>query len=143
MKSQFEIDLAAQLKKAKVSFAYEAESLKYIVEGKYKPDFIVDFGSEKIYIEGKGFLKPSDRVKMEAVKKAHPNLDIRFVFQQNNFVYKKKKGEPRRTPESTDMRYGDWCDKHGFPWAVGKIPDDWLLKKTSRNRRSKSKNKSI
>ena len=84
-------------------------------------------GDNIIVIEAKGFFKPSDRSKMLAVKKAHPNLDIRLLLQNNGFMYKAKKGTGRRTPDSTDMRYGDWCDKHGFPWAVGtEVPKEWI-----------------
>ena len=51
-----------------------------------------------------------------AVKAAHPELDIRFVFQRNNTLSSKSK-----------TNYGDWCDKHGFKWCIfPNIPTDWF-----------------
>lgn len=120
---------------------YEPLMLPYVVESKYKPDFVIYKGKLKkpkkpltpedlkdtIVIEAKGYLKYSDRVKMEAVKKAHPTLDIRMLFQKNGYLYKVPKGKPRRTKDSTDPMYTDWAEKHGFPWAIGDtVPDDWL-----------------
>ena len=45
---------------------------------------------------------------MAAVKKQHPDLDIRMVF------YSRSK---------TNIR---WAEKYGFPYAIGKIPEEWL-----------------
>ena len=126
MRSGFEKELKAQLKKLKVSFKYESEKFKYTLDGVYTPDFILDIKGKKIYVEAKGFLKPSERRKLIAVKEANPKLDLRLVFQTNGFVYKNKKGAPRRTPESLDMRYSDWADKYGFKWAIKEIPKEWL-----------------
>ena len=53
---------------------------------------------------------------MLAVKKQHPELDIRFIFQRNNTLTKRSK-----------TTYGDWCDKHGFLWCIyPNLPEDWL-----------------
>ena len=144
-RSGYEKYLKEYLKALKVKFTfkswYEPLKLPYVKKANYIPDFIIYKGSLKkpkkpltpddlkdsIVIEAKGFFKPSDRTKMLAVKETYPDMDIRMVFQSNGFMYKKKKGAPRRTPESTDIRYGDWCDKQGFPWAVGDIPEAWLI----------------
>lgn len=53
---------------------------------------------------------------METVKKQHPELDIRFVFQKNNPLRKGSK-----------LRYTDWAEKYGFPHSVNSIPEDWLI----------------
>ena len=52
------------------------------------PDFFLPNG---VIIEAKGFFKPSDRRKMLAVKEAHPELDIRFVFMRDNTLSKSSK----------------------------------------------------
>ena len=53
---------------------------------------------------------------MLAVKKQHPELDIRFIFQRNNTLTKRSK-----------TTYGDWCDKHGFPWCIyPHLPPEWF-----------------
>lgn len=114
MRSGFERDISKLLKKNNVSFKYESMSLKYTVERKYKPDFIV--GPTPIIIEAKGNFKPSDRTKMLKIKEAYPELDIRLWFMQDNWTTKRKL-----------MRYSDWAKKHGFPYHVGlKFPKKWF-----------------
>ncbi len=54
-------------------WSYEAEQIKFkgVKGGKriYIPDFrVVDKSSRTFYIEGKGYLKPNDKKKMEAIK---------------------------------------------------------------------------
>lgn len=111
-KSQFEQKLAAQLRKAKVKFEYESTKLPYILERNYIPDFILPNG---VIIEAKGKFDAQSRSKMAAVKKAHPELDIRFVFMRaSNKLSKRSK-----------MTYGEWADKYGFPWADSSIPKEW------------------
>ena len=56
---------------------------------------------------------------MLAVKKQHPELDIRFIFQRNNTLTKRSK-----------TTYGDCCDKHGFPWCIyPHLPPEWFDEK--------------
>ena len=101
------------LDKHAVPYLYEIEKYGYVTESTYRPDFFLPNG---VIIECKGFLKPSDRRKMIAVKKAHPELDLRFVFQRNNTISKQSK-----------TTYGAWADKHGFPWCIyPDVPSDWL-----------------
>lgn len=61
-----------------------------------------------MYIETKGHFRVEAKRKMAAVKKLHPHLDIRIVF------YKRKLADIR------------WAEKHGFPWAIGTIPEEWM-----------------
>jgi hypothetical protein len=150
MRSDFEKQVRTQLESRGVAFSYESTKLNYFISGNYITDFVLgsekkaltkDEIADKIILEVKGFLDVDTRKKMLAVKEAHPDLEIRFVFQQNGFVYKNKKGKPRRTPESPDMRYSDWCEKHGFKWCVGEIPDVWLkeIKRTGRKSKTSSR----
>lgn len=113
MRSGFERTLAAQLKKAGVSFEYEPVKLPFVIERTYCPDFLLSNG---VYIEAKGKLDQDTRSKMVAVKRAHPDLDIRFVFMRAE----------NRLSKNSKQTYAQWADKHGFPWADGTIPDDWL-----------------
>lgn len=95
---------------------YEQEKLGYTLEKEYTPDFLLEFrDGTKRFIEVKGHFKWEDREKMYAVKKAHPNLDIRMVFDRDNKIAKNSK-----------MRYSDWCAKYGYMCAFGSIPDEWL-----------------
>lgn len=113
LRSGLEDRVVKLLDKENVPFLYEAERFPYVTESKYTPDFFLTNG---VILECKGFFKPSDRRKMLAVKQQHPDLDLRFVFQRNNTLSK-----------SSKTTYGDWCDKHGFPWCIfPNIPSQWL-----------------
>ena len=107
-RNKFEADGAKQLKRAKVSFRYEQRKIAYVRAHHYTPDFEVDTPLGSIIIEFKGYFRVDDRAKMVAVKRQHPNLDIRFVFYKEVPAYIR------------------WAEKHGFKWAVGKIPKEWL-----------------
>ena len=95
-------------------FEYETLRLDYTVSAVYTPDFIL---SNKVILEAKGYFKPEDRRKMLAVKRHHPDLDIRLVFQQ-----------PHNTLTKTSkMTYAKWAEKHGYLWAAAHdIPPEWF-----------------
>lgn len=112
MRSGFERALAHQLKQAKCSFEYETMKLPYVIAHVYNPDFILDNG---IIIEAKGRFMKGDTAKMKAVKAAHPDLDIRFVFMD---AQKKISGQK--------TTHAQWAERHGFPWASERIPQEWL-----------------
>jgi hypothetical protein len=115
-KSLFEGDICKNLKSKNVSFSYEEDKFDYKVEEikKYNPDFKLPNG---IYVEAKGLFTAANRKKHLLVKKQHPELDIRFLFQRaNNKLSKKSK-----------TTYAAWCDKNGFIWAEGtKVPQNWI-----------------
>lgn len=110
-RSKFEKTIA-KLSDKKIK--YESVKIPYVLEHNYTPDFTLPNG---ILIEAKGYLRPSDRKKMIAVKKQHPELDIRFLFQRaENTINKISK-----------TTYSKWAEKNGFRWASGShIPDEWL-----------------
>lgn len=109
MRNKFEQKLQNQLKKSGVEFAYESERIPYILKYNYIPDWpVVTKSGKKIYIEAKGHFRPEAKAKMRAVKKLHPELDIRLVFYSFN------------------KKYIAWAVKNQFPWAVGEIPPTWL-----------------
>ena len=98
-----------------VTFEYESTKIDYIIEHKYTPDFILPSG---IMIECKGLWEPEDRRKMLAVKKQHPELDIRMVFQA---PYQKISKKSKTT-------YAQWCDRHDILWSsYREIPKSWLV----------------
>ena len=113
MRSGLEKQVADLLKELKVDYEYENCYFPYIIEHKYIPDFRVG----DVYLETKGWLKPSDRRKLLAVKKCNPDLDIRLVFQAPyNKISKRSK-----------TTYAMLAEKHGFPWcAYYAIPLSWL-----------------
>ena len=112
-RSGLEEAIAHQIESANLPVIYEETTLDYIWPARpsrYTPDF-----HPRHPLEVKGLLT-SKRHKMLLVKQQHPDLDIRFVFSNSNApIYK---GSP--------TSYAQWCDKHGFPWANRRIPDEWL-----------------
>lgn len=113
-RSDFEIDIANELDDKGIAFEYEHLRIPYQRKpSKYLVDIELPNG---IFLEIKGLFTGSDRTKHLLIKKQHPDLDIRFIFQRaKNKLNKKSK-----------TTYGDWCDKHGFKWAEGHVPDEWL-----------------
>ena len=64
-----------------VDYEYEPrdKTVSYAKQHSYLPDVVLSNG---IIIEYKGWFKPSDRTKHLLIKKQHPDLDVRFVFQR-------------------------------------------------------------
>jgi predicted nuclease of restriction endonuclease-like RecB superfamily len=108
-RNRFEARIHQALTAAKMKFKYESERIPYLISGHYIPDFVLVTKLGKIYIETKGHFRPEAKRKMAAVKKLNPSLDIRILF------YKYSKANEK------------WCLKHGFPFAINDIPDDWLI----------------
>ena len=112
-RSGLEEKVSKWLDRENVPYLYEVQKFDYVTSSRYCPDFFLPNG---VIIECKGFLKPSDRRKMIAVKQQHPELDIRFVFQRDNTLTKNSK-----------TTYTMWAEKHGFPSCVfPHIPPEWL-----------------
>lgn len=117
-RSRLEKEVACQLEDAGVEFGYESERLTYTVPSRkasYTPDFICD---NKIIIEAKGWFRTAnERHKMIRIRDCHPELDIRFVFQNaNKPIYK---GSP--------TTYSKWAEDNGFKWSGNStVPDEWI-----------------
>lgn len=108
IRNKFEKKIERQLKRAKVSFKYESEKIAYYWASHYIPDFVITLPNGKIYVECKGYFRPEDKRKLVAVKRLNPSIDLRIVF------YAHKKPSIK------------WAEKHGFKWAVERIPKNWL-----------------
>jgi hypothetical protein len=80
---------------------------------KYHPDFQLKNG---IIIEAKGWFKTQDRTKHLCIKFQHKDKDIRFVFSNPNAKISSK----------SKTTYAMWCEKNGFKYAKGFIPQAWL-----------------
>jgi hypothetical protein len=115
-RSGFEHIISDQLTEAKVEFGYEDTVINYIkpeTKHKYTVDFRLPNG---ILIETKGRWTADDRKKHLLVKKQHPTVDIRIIFQSAKTKIRK----------GSKTSYGDFCDKYGIQWAEKKIPESWL-----------------
>lgn len=97
------------------SLQREPLALPYIKE--YIPDFLMLARSGKaILIECKGHFPSPQRTKMIAVKKSHPDLDIRFMFANAS----------ERLGKNSKQNYGQWAAKNKFKWCEGTvIPKSW------------------
>lgn len=104
------------LKSVGVDGEYEQHKIAYTkpaTQHKYTPDFRLPNG---IYIETKGRFVTADRKKHLLIKDQHPDLDIRFVFQNAN----------NKISKNSKTTYADWCIKYGFLFAEKEIPEEWL-----------------
>tara|TARA_R100000406_G_scaffold91988_2_gene80395 strand:- start:828 stop:1181 length:354 start_codon:yes stop_codon:yes gene_type:complete len=98
-----------------VKYEYETQKIPYVIAHNYSPDFILPNG---VILECKGYWDSADRRKIKEVKKQHPELDLRMVFQAPfNTISKKSK-----------TTYAKYCDKLNIPWtSFANIPLKWLL----------------
>lgn len=121
-KNKFEYMTANHLRSLKHDFDYESEKLEYTLVKQYIPDFIIELPNRTLYIETKGNGRSWDaatRAKMVAIKKQHPDLDIRILFWANGEFGAKRKDGSRQTQLG-------WAEKNGFIAAIREIPDAWL-----------------
>jgi Phage endonuclease I len=112
-KSKFESDVYEKVLKNGYTAEYETVKLPYSTHHNYVPDFTLSNG---IIIECKGYFDIRAQVKMRAVKKNHPELDIRFVFMDSR----------KKIRKGSQTTYAEWCQRYGFPYTDGAIPVDWL-----------------
>ena len=114
-KSGFEYETAKMLEKKKIKFKYESEKVSFTVPAKsrtYTPDFFLPNG---IIIEAKGFFRITAQRILKAIKKQHPELDIRLVFYDCN---KKVQG--------SNLTCKAWATKYNFKFADKAIPIEWI-----------------
>ena len=114
-RSGLEEKVQSKLKEKGVNATYESLKIEWedLAYRKYTPDFLLPNG---IIIETKGLFTPTDRRKHLLIKKQHPDLDIRFVFENSR----------RKLNKRSTTTYADWCVKYKFIYATKEVPDDWL-----------------
>ena len=114
-RSKFEETVAESLGKVCPDYEYETMRIPYIVERNYNPDFILPNG---IICEAKGYFKSADQRKHKLIKKQQPDKDIRFVFQRASV-----------RGQGSKLTCAEWCEKFGFLYAEGEVPEEWTLEK--------------
>jgi hypothetical protein len=117
-RSGLEKKLADELKVLKVKFSYESLKIEWedLAYRTYTPDFVLNNG---IIIESKGMFTAADRRKHLAIKRQHPKLDIRFVFENSR----------RKLRKGAKSTYGEWCYKYGLLYSNRVIPEEWVKEK--------------
>ena len=115
-RSKFEETIGKDLSKRGIEFGYESKLFKYLVEHKYRPDFI--FPTVRLVVEAKGYFTPADRAKSLSVSPViqDDGWELAFLFQR----------AANKLHKSSPTTYAGWCEAHNFRWAEGKIPDEWL-----------------
>lgn len=119
-RSGLEERVAQSLTSKGVVFSFETLKIPYVkpeTKHTYTPDFILDNG---IIIETKGRWLLDDRKKHLLIRKQHPNLDIRLLFQNAN----------AKISKGSKTSYASFCEKHGIPYAHREIPEAWLKEKS-------------
>ena len=118
-RSGLEKKVSDQIIEAGIKLLYETDKILYTVparQAKYTPDFKLPKPGGFFFVETKGLWTVESRQKHLLIKQQFPDIDIRFVFSnQNARLYK---GSP--------TTYAMYCEKHGFRYASKLIPDDWL-----------------
>jgi len=117
-RSGLEHKVSLYLDELKIKYDYEKVKIEWedLAYRTYTPDFVLDNG---IIIETKGMFTAADRRKHLAIKKQHPTLDIRFVFENSR----------RKLRKGAKSTYGEWCIKYGLLYYDRIIPEDWLNEK--------------
>ena len=119
-RSRFEEEIYEAVERNGFKVEYETLKVPYTIKWNYCPDFILPNG---IIVEAKGYFDTRAQVKMKAVKRDNPHLDIRFVFMNSRNKLNKR----------SKMTYADWCEKYGFPYADYHIPLKWFKEKRKKH----------
>lgn len=114
-RSKFEETVAEALGECCPDYEYETLRIPYVVERNYNPDFILPNG---IICEAKGYFKSADQRKHKLIKKQQPDKDIRFVFQKASVRV-----------QGSKLTCAEWCERYGFLYAEGKVPEEWVKEK--------------
>ena len=106
-RSGLEKKVSEQILEAGIKLLYETDKIQFTIparQAKYTPDFKLPKPGGFFFVETKGIWAVQDRQRHILIRQQLPELDIRFVFSnQNARLYK---GSP--------TTYAAYCEKHGF-----------------------------
>ena len=95
---------------------YESTKISYQTEHFYTPDFFLP--NKNIYLEAKGYWRPEDRRKIRTIRKQHPDIDLRMVFQNPYQTISKK----------SKTTYAQYCERHKILWgSYHELPLEWII----------------
>ena len=117
-RSGLEYKISLYLDNLKIKYDYEKLKIEWedLAYRTYTPDFVLYNG---IIIESKGMFTAADRRKHLAIKTQHPQLDIRFVFENSR----------RKLRKGAKSTYAEWCIRYDFRYYDRIIPEDWIKEK--------------
>ena len=90
-----------------VQYEYEVTKIPYVIPESHHT-YTVDWTTlNGKLLETKGYLSDhTERRKYVLLKEQHPELDLRFVFDN-----------PNKLCGGTKMSHAKWADKYGFAWC--------------------------
>lgn len=106
-RSKLELKFEEILKDFEVEYGYEITRIPYIIP-ESKHNYTVDWTiANGVLLETKGYLSDyQERNKYVLLKRQHPTLDLRFVFDN-----------PNKLCGGTKMTHAKWAEKYGFKWC--------------------------
>ena len=112
-RSKLELKFEEIIKSFEVEYDYEVTKIPYTVP-ESSHNYTVDWTFiNGLLVETKGYLSDhKERYKYVLLKQQHPDLDLRFVFDN-----------PNKLCGGTKQTHGAWATKYGFKWCSIKDVD--------------------
>ena len=128
-RSKLEIKFEEILKDFEVEYDYEVTKIPYTIP-ESKHTYTVDWTLlNGMLLETKGYLSDhQERYKYVLLKQQHPDLDLRFVFDN-----------PNKLCGGTKMTHSKWAEKYGFKWCGIKDVEQihsWVKERDEASRNS-------
>lgn len=116
-RSKLELKFEEIIKEFDVAYDYEVTKIPYTIP-ESNHNYTVDWTFiNGLLVETKGYLSDhKERYKYVLLKQQHPDLDLRFVFDN-----------PNKLCGGTKQTHGAWATKYGFKWCSIKDKDQILL----------------
>ena len=112
-RSKLELKFEEIIKEFEVQYDYEVTKIPYTIP-ESNHNYTVDWTFiNGLLVETKGYLSDhKERYKYVLLKQQHPDLDLRFVFDN-----------PNKLCGGTKQTHGAWATKYGFKWCSIKDVD--------------------
>jgi hypothetical protein len=115
-RSKLELKFEEILKEYEVDYEYEFTKIPYVIP-ESNHYYIVDWTIRNgLLLETKGYLSDhAERKKFILLKEQHPDIDIRFIFDN-----------PNKLCGGTKMTHAKWAEKYNFKYCSIKDKDQIL-----------------
>lgn len=106
-RSKLELKFEEIIKEFDVAYDYEVTKIPYTIP-ESNHNYTVDWTFiNGLLVETKGYLSDhKERYKYVLLKQQHPDLDLRFVFDN-----------PNKLCGGTKMTHAKWAEKYNFPYC--------------------------
>ena len=125
-RSKLELKFEEIIKEFDVAYDYEVTKIPYTIP-ESNHNYTVDWTFiNGLLVETKGYLSDhKERYKYVLLKQQHPDLDLRFVFDN-----------PNKLCGGTKMTHAKWAEKYGFRYCSIKDTEQiesWLKEKNVKD----------